>query len=133
MTTQTTANQENCCGNSCEPAAVEHKTVFTPRVDIVELEDELVLYGDFPGVAADDLDVRFEDRELIIEGKVAPRHADATRLVGEYGVGDFRRSFSVGEAVDASKISAKLDNGVLVVHLPKTETLKPRKIEVTVA
>jgi HSP20 family molecular chaperone IbpA len=133
MTTQTLADKNDCCGGSCESSAVEQKAVFTPRVDIVELEDKLVLYSDLPGVAADSIEVRFEDRELIIEGKVAPRYSSTERLVGEYEVGDFRRSFSIGEAVDATKITAELDNGVLKVHLPKAEEMKPRKIEVTVA
>jgi len=133
MTTQTVANEKECCGGSCETSTVENKTVFTPRVDIVETTDELLLYGDLPGVSADNLDVRFEDRELIIEGKVSPRHTTAKRLLGEYGVGDFRRSFSIGEAVDPSKITAELNNGVLIVHLPKAEERKPRKIDVKVA
>jgi HSP20 family protein len=103
---------------------------FTPRFDICETENELVLYGDLPGVEAGDLDVRFEDKELAIHGKVAPRQADHRRLRDEYGVGDFYRTFAVGEAVDAAKISAELKNGVLTVHLPKAESAKPKRIEV---
>lgn len=133
MTTQAIAKEQECCGGSCETTTVENKTVFTPRVDIVETADELVLYGDLPGVSPGELEVRFEDRELIIEGEVSPRHATAKRLLGEYGVGDFRRSFSIGETIDPSKITAELANGVLAVHLPKAAEKKPRKINVTVA
>lgn len=103
---------------------------YSPRIDIWESDDELVLYADLPGVAADDLDIQFENRELRIHGKVAPRHEQISFVYGEYGIGDFYRTFTIGETIDAGKISAELHNGVLVLHLPKTEAVKPRRIEV---
>jgi HSP20 family molecular chaperone IbpA len=103
---------------------------YTPRFDICETDDELVLYGDLPGVEAGDLEIRFEDKELLIHGKVAPRQSDHRRIREEYGVGDYVRTFAVGESVDAEKISAELKNGVLTVHLPKSDSVKPRRIEV---
>ena len=78
----------------------------------------------------EDLDIQFENRELRIHGKVAPRHNDIQFVYGEYGIGDFYRNFAIGESVDAGKISAELNNGVLTLHLPKTEDVKPRRIEV---
>ena len=107
-----------------------HVTTYTPRFDIVETDDELVLYGDLPGVAKDDLDVRFENGELTVQAKVASRHTEHEYLYGEYGIGDFHRTFSIDETIDAEKISAELHNGVLTLHLPKVETAKPRKIAV---
>ena len=74
--------------------------------------------------------VDFENGELVIEGKVEPRHADREFLYGEYGIGDFYRSFAISEDIDAEKISAQLNNGVLTLHLPKSEAVKPRRIEV---
>jgi HSP20 family protein len=103
---------------------------YTPRFDIFETDEELVLMGDLPGVAPEDLDIRFEDSVLTVDGRVAPRHEGHEALYCEYGIGDFRRSFNVGDAIDASKISAELKNGVLTLHLPKTEAVKPRRIEV---
>jgi HSP20 family protein len=103
---------------------------YTPRVDILETAAELRVFADLPGVQAEDLDIRFEDHELTIYGKVAARHADIEPLVSEYGIGDFHRTFSIGEAIDATKISADLNNGVLTLHLPKTEKVKPRRIKV---
>jgi HSP20 family molecular chaperone IbpA len=81
-------------------------------------------------VNAGDLDIRFEDKQLSIHGRVAPRHNGGQFLYAEYGVGDFFRTFAIGESIDASKISAELKNGVLTVHLPKTEAVKPKRIEV---
>jgi HSP20 family protein len=105
-------------------------TTYTPRFDIVETDDELVLYGDLPGVAKDDLDVRFENGELTVQAKVASRHTEHEFLYGEYGIGDFHRNFFIDETIDAEKISAQLHNGVLTLHLPKVETAKPRRITV---
>lgn len=105
-------------------------TTYTPRFDIYETHDELVLVGDMPGVAPENLDVRFEDDLLTIHGRVDPRHAELDVLWCEYGIGDFYRSFTVGEAIDTSRITAELKNGVLTIHLPKTEAVKPRRIEV---
>ena len=105
-------------------------TTYSPRFDIWENDDEMILYGDLPGVMPEDLDVRFENPVLTIQGKVNPRHNDIKFLHGEYGIGDFHRTFTIGEAIDTERISAELKNGVVTVHLPKNERVKPRRIEV---
>ena len=107
-----------------------YQTTYVPRFDIWETDDELLLYGDMPGVKAEGLDIRFEGRELTVHGKVCPRHEGVQFLYAEYGLGDYHRTFTVGEAIDAEKISAEMHNGVLTVHLPKSEKVKPRRIEV---
>ena len=118
--------------NVQQPTTTEATPVlnFTPRVDILETGDELVLYADLPGVKPEDVDVRFEHGELIVHGKCAPRQPNVKYLYSEYGVGDYFRSFSLSEHLDATKISARLVNGVLEVHLPKLDAVKPRKIAV---
>jgi HSP20 family molecular chaperone IbpA len=103
---------------------------YSPRIDIWETDDELVLYADMPGVAPENLDIQFENRELRIHGKVSPRHEGVQFLYGEYGIGDFYRTFTIGEMIAADKISAQLRDGVLLLHLPKTEAVKPRRIAV---
>ena len=103
---------------------------FTPRFDICETPDELVLWGDLPGVQSEDLDIDFERNELTIQGRVAPRGEGGQPMLVEYGLGDFYRTFAIGEAIDTEKISAELKDGVLTLHLPKTEAVKPRKINV---
>jgi HSP20 family protein len=104
--------------------------VFEPRVDIAEVEDQLLLYVDLPGVKPEDVDVRFENRELQIRGKVTPPASKPRYLLNEYGVGDFYRAFSITDDVDAQKISADLKDGVLTVHLPKSAALRQRRITV---
>jgi HSP20 family molecular chaperone IbpA len=103
---------------------------YSPRIDIWESDQELILYADMPGVAAENLEIQFENRELRIHGKVCPRHEDISFIYGEYGIGDFYRTFSIGETIDAEKITAELKDGVLALHLPKTDAVRPRRIEV---
>ena len=83
-----------------------------------------------PGVQPPDVDVRFEKGELSLYGKVQPRPAPTEYLDEEYGVGDFYRSFTIGEEVDAAKISAECRDGILTIHLPKQEKVKPKWISV---
>lgn len=122
-------NTEKRAGDVDRPEAT-YQASYVPRIDIWEGEHELILYGDLPGVSPENLDIRFENRELTIHGKVEPRHGDVTFLYGEYGIGDFHRSFTIGEAIDAEKITAEMHGGVLMLHLPKSEKVKPRRIEV---
>jgi HSP20 family protein len=103
---------------------------YSPRIDILETADELILYADLPGVVSEDLEIQFENGELTIHGTVAPRHENVNFLYGEYGAGDFHRTFSIGEMIDADRIVAELSNGVLTLHLPKADRVKPRRIEV---
>jgi HSP20 family protein len=117
-------------GNVAVAERTRNATTYTPRFDIVETDNELVLFGDLPGVTKEDLDVRFEQGELSIDGRVLPRQARREFVYGEYGIGDYYRSFSISETIDAEKISAELRDGVLTLHLPKVEAAKPRKIVV---
>jgi HSP20 family protein len=108
------------------------KTTYIPNVDIWEDDHEIVICADLPGVEDENLDIQFENRQLTIHGKVAMRHEGANFLGGEYGLGDFYRTFAIGDAIDTSKITGELKDGVLTVHLPKQEAVKPRKIPVKV-
>lgn len=104
---------------------------YRPNVDIIENKEELLVVVDMPGVSSDSIDVKFENGSLEIHGRVPSRQTPETRyLLREYGVGDFYRSFQVSEAVDASRITAEYADGVLTLHLPKTEAVKPRKIAI---
>lgn len=103
---------------------------YTPRVDIYENDNELTLYADVPGVRSEDVDLRYEQGELLLHARVQPRHAETDYLLQEYGEGDFFRAFAVHESVDSSRIAAELKNGVLIVHLPKAEAARPRQISV---
>lgn len=105
---------------------------FVPQVDIIEKEDRLLLLADVPGVKPDGVDISYERGELTIHGKVERRqNPEETRfMLREYGVGDYYRTFQVGEGVDSRKIEAELKDGVLTLHLPKKQEAVPRKISV---
>lgn len=106
---------------------------FSPAVDIVEKADELLVIADVPGAKPEDIDIQFEDGTLTLHARVAPRQAEGIEfLQQEYGVGDFLRIFQVSEAIDVAKISADYSNGVLTLHLPKSASVRPRKIAVAV-
>lgn len=106
--------------------------IFTPRVDIFEGEKELTLYADVPGVKAEDVELRYENGELILHAKVQPRH-DKRFLAQEYELGDYYRAFTIHESIDSNGISAECKNGVLTVHLPKVEAVRPKQIKVNVS
>jgi HSP20 family molecular chaperone IbpA len=104
---------------------------FRPAVDIIEFSDELRVVADVPGASADGIDINFEKGVLTIHAKVEPRHSGETDyLLRGYGVGDYYRVFNVSENIDASKISAEYADGILTLHLPKSEAAQPRKVEV---
>ena len=107
-----------------------YEPTFAPRFDIWEGDDELILYGDLPGVEPDSLDINFESRQLTIHGKLCRCQGDRKLLSAEYGIGDFRRTFMIGEAINSEGISAEMHDGVLTLHLPKLLAVKPRRIEV---
>ena len=85
-----------------------------------------------PGALPHDIDLRYEQGELTLRGKVQPSEPRGNLIFGEYDVGDFYRVFQVHETIDAAKIEAEFKNGVLVVHLPKQEAAKPKHVPVKV-
>lgn len=133
MSTEMTKRNSDCCEAQplTQPNQPATRPVFTPAVDLVETADEYRLHADVPGVSAAGVDIQFEQNTLTIHARLAPREIKCDRVLAhEYGVGDFRRSFRVGEGIDSAQIRAKLEQGVLTVHLPKSASLKPRRIAV---
>ena len=109
-------------------------TFFQPAVDIFETKDELVLVADMPGVPPDGVDVDLEGDELSIEGRVRSGEYDGLKpLYVEYGVGGYHRRFTLGEMIDRDGIKAQMQNGVLVLRLPKAERARARRIAVDAA
>jgi HSP20 family protein len=127
-TTNVTAKDR---AEAARPEATRGGVYFTPRVDIYETEKELTLYAEVPGVRPDDVNLHYEQGELVLHGKVRPRpQGRGTPLLEEYEEGDFYRAFTIHESIDSTRIEAEVKNGVLVVHLPKVEAARPRQIKV---
>jgi HSP20 family protein len=109
----------------------DQRLFFNPPIDIYETSDGLVLYADLPGVTSEGLDLQVQDNRLTLFGRIQQNEADATVVHEEYQVGDFLRSFILSDEVDHDRISARLNNGVLRVELPRANRTRPRRIEVT--
>jgi len=103
---------------------------FEPNVNIMETEEAITLVADMQGVDPQNLDIDLRDRVLTLTGEVNPVGDRLNPVYMEYQMGGYMRRFTVGDAIDQSKISADLNSGVLTLTLPKTEKLRPRKIEV---
>jgi HSP20 family protein len=106
--------------------------VYTPSVDIIERKEDIVVIADMPGVDDKAVDITLEKNVLTIYGRVEPRIPENHRLVvSEYSVGDYQRVFTLSDQINREEIRASVRNGVLRVMLPKAETVKTKKIEVT--
>jgi len=104
---------------------------LTPLANILETSDGYLLEAEMPGVGHDGLEITVENGELVIFGRRAASTEAGQPLYRESRTWDFRRVFELDPSIDASKISARMDQGVLSLHLPKAESVKPRKITVT--
>ena len=100
-----------------------------PSVDIYENNDELLLYADMPGVTKEDMTINLENGKLSIAG-VRRVTTEGTPQFIEFGPVEFRRTFSVPQGIDTTKVNAELKEGVLRLHLPKTDAVKPKHIEI---
>jgi HSP20 family protein len=112
---------------SAEP--VQHQDTIAPTVDVYENADELLVVADVPGASHDGIDVQLEKGQLTIFARRGGENT-GTPVATEYRSRDYFRVFSVPQGIDASKIDAQLNAGVLSLRLPKSESLKPRRIEV---
>jgi len=108
----------------------QSNVVYTPRFDVCETDEAFLLTGDMPGVAADSVDIRSENKTLTVWGKVPPRNEGVSYWAQEYGVGDYYRTFQLGDEIDASAIDAELKDGVLTVRLPKKAEARPMRVTV---
>ncbi|MBI5511812.1 MAG: Hsp20/alpha crystallin family protein [Deltaproteobacteria bacterium] len=104
--------------------------MYTPQVDIIEDPEAIVLFADLPGVKRDAVGIDVRDGVLTLSATVEPLPSTWQPMYSEYQVGGYERRFSVSDRIDAEKINAKLENGVLRLVLPKAEAQKPRKVKV---
>lgn len=106
------------------------RAFLQPPVNVVETKDGYVLEAEMPGVGKEGLEVLLEENELTIVGHRRQPVEGLQPLYRESHERDFRRSFVLDPAIDTANISAKMDQGVLTLNLPKAEKVKPRKISV---
>jgi HSP20 family protein len=104
---------------------------IVPQVNIVETKDSFVLEAEMPGVSKEGLEVLLEGNHLTIVGRRQNGVAGAQPVYRESSPRDYRREFVLDPSIDTSRLGATIEQGVLTVTLPKTERVKPRKIQVT--
>jgi HSP20 family protein len=121
-----------------EESLVTQPMSWIPAMDIVDSEKELVLIAELPGLEKKDVEIAIEDGVLTLRGEKLEEKkengAEKKYYLFERAFGSFNRTFTLPRFVDANKISAEFDKGVLKIHLPKTGELetKGRKIEIAV-
>jgi HSP20 family protein len=103
---------------------------FTPLVNLHQDADGYSLEVEMPGVGKQGVEITVEDGKLIIGGNRSPEGKFGQAVYRERRTGDYRRVFDLDPSIDGSKISASMEQGLLKVHLPKVEAVKPRKITV---
>jgi len=101
-----------------------------PQVSIVETKDGYFLEAEMPGVSKEGLEVLLEGNELTLIGRRAQPVKNAELIYRESYDRDFRRTFELDPTIDTARINARMENGLLLLELPKAEKVKPRKISV---
>ena len=118
-----------------EPQATIEQTApqefVAPVVNIFETNDGYALEAEMPGVNKAGLEITLEGNEITIVGRRTADKAGGELLFRERSPADFRRVFELDPAIDTGRISAKMEQGVLTLALPKSEQVKPRKITVS--
>ena len=103
----------------------------TPVASVVEDGDVYLLRVEMPGVNKEGLEISVENNELTITGRRSLAQIEGTLIHRESRPENFRRVFELDPSIDADKISAKVDQGLVTLTLPKAEHVKPRKITVS--
>jgi HSP20 family protein len=104
---------------------------FVPAADVTVSEGDMVLALDLPGLTADDLSIELLDGYVTVRGeRKRPDVPQGTWAHVERPFGRFERRIKVPDGVDAGRITASMDHGVLSLIVPKPERLKPRTIQI---
>lgn len=123
MNTLTKENRESDRGQT--------EQFINPPASVTEIADGYMLEIEMPGVKRDGLDISFENNELTVTGRRSLPPVEGTLIHRESRPENFRRVFELDPSIDADKISAKIDQGLVTLTLPKAEHVKPRKIAVS--
>lgn len=102
-----------------------------PRADIREEKDAYHLLLEMPGVRKDGLEITVENNELTIVGHRSDSELKGDFVYRESRRHDYRRAFDLDPSIETSKIEARMENGLVMLTLPKAEKVRPRRIEVT--
>jgi HSP20 family protein len=128
-------SQELAVREKQELAQQEEKTVpgryYMPAADIFETDDALTLMLEMPGVTKNNVDVQIENDVLRVEGKIDySAYKDIEPVYTEYNVGHYARAFTLSNKIDRDAITARVEDGVLTLTLPKAKEALSRRIAI---
>jgi len=123
------AQQQN---ESANLATQEQRRVqyTTPLVDVESTEEGYIIRAEMPGVDKSGLEITVDNGELTLIGHRHAGESTGELVYHEIRNNDFRRVYELDPAIDTTKISARIEQGILTLTLPKAESVKPRKIAV---
>ncbi len=129
-------SQELTVRDKKELVSKEEKTTpgryYVPYADIYETDEALSVVMEMPGVEKKDLDVALENNVLRVDGRIDfSKYEGMEPVYTEYNVGHYTRSFTLSNRIDQDRISARLDDGVLTLTLPKAEDAQPKRIAIS--
>ena len=111
----------------------EETRAWMPPVDVQETPDAYLFHAELPGLTKDDINITLENNVLRLSGERKlekdAKKENYHRVERTYGT--FTRSFTLPTQVDADKVQASFENGILTVAVPKAEQAKPRKIAIS--
>lgn len=121
---------EDILGSRAAHARAYEAAPWVPAVDIRETDEAIALYCDLPGVEKQDVQVEVRDNTLVLSGQRKARKEEDGWLRHEAFSGAFYRAFTLPAEVQAGKVTAAMNNGVLEVRLPKAEQAKPHRVQI---
>ena len=127
--------QELAVRDKQELVSKDEKTVpgryYVPFADIYETDESLCVVMEMPGVEKKHIDVALENDVLRIDGRIdVSKYEGMEPVYTEYNIGNYTRSFAISNKINQEKISAQLEDGVLVLTLPKAKEAQPRRISI---
>lgn len=117
---------------SADAGGSQSATAWLPALDVWESEDEIVLAVDLPGIREEDISIEVDDGVLTISGERSRTIDEKSDRYYRFErrFGQFSRSVTLPQGIDASGVKAEFDAGVLEVHLPKPEERRPTRIQI---
>lgn len=108
-----------------------YNEVYYPETNIYENKDEYIVVAKLAGLSKEDVHITLKDNTLKVSGERKKEVPEgAAKHLAERFEGKFERSFMISEKIDSANIKAEMNNGLLMIRLPKSPESKPKKIEI---
>ncbi len=113
------------------PSHFQHSSYIVPRIDVMDKGDRYELHAELPGLDKKEIEVEIHENTVLVKGekKISQEQNEEKYCHREMAYGKMMREITVPEKIDQEKAKASYENGILKLILPKTDTVKSRKIE----